>query len=85
MFVEVQAHFRLPGVGLVEKDLYVVRAIAAIAALDASPYARVFGGRTALARAHRLVQRMSEDVDFKIVPLPTAPTSETANAERLGS
>ena len=28
----------------------------------------VFGGGTALARAHRIVRRMSEDVDFKIVP-----------------
>jgi hypothetical protein len=37
----------------------------------------VFGGGTALARAHRLVQRMSEDVDFKIVPTPAAPVSRS--------
>jgi hypothetical protein len=29
-FREVQAYFRLPGVGLVEKDLQVVRAIATV-------------------------------------------------------
>ena len=28
--LEVQAHFRLPGIGLVEKDIHVVRAIRAI-------------------------------------------------------
>ena len=67
---EVQAYFRLPGIGLVEKDLHVVRAIAAVAAIDASPFSVVFGGGTALARAHKFIRRMSEDVDFKIVPGP---------------
>ena len=69
--------FRLPSVGLVEKDLHVVRAIAALAAIDAAPFALVFGGGTALARAHSIVRRMSEDVDFKIVPLPAAPVSRS--------
>jgi hypothetical protein len=55
---EVQAFFRLPSVDLVEKDLYVVRAIAALAAVDATPFDLVFGGGTALARAHRIIRRM---------------------------
>jgi hypothetical protein len=75
---EVQAFFRLPSVGLVEKDLDVVRAIAALAALDAAPFGLVCGGGTALARAHRIVRRMSEDVDFKIVPRAAAPVSRSA-------
>ena len=74
---EVQAYFRLPSIGLVEKDLEVVRAIAAVAALDVSPFTLVFGGGTALARAHKVVRRMSEDVDFKIVPNPAAPISRS--------
>lgn len=75
--LEVQARFRLPSVALVEKDLHVVRAIAALAAIDAAPFALVFGGGTALARAHKLVRRMSEDVDFKIVPTPAAAVSRS--------
>lgn len=75
--LEVQAHFRLPGIGLVEKDIHVVRAIRAIEGLDAAPFTLVFAGGTALARAHRLVRRMSEDVDFKIVPQPTAAVSRS--------
>jgi hypothetical protein len=67
----------LPGTAPVAKDFHVVRAIRALAALDAAPFALVFGGGTALARAHRLVRRMSEDVDFKIVPLPAAPVSRS--------
>jgi predicted nucleotidyltransferase component of viral defense system len=73
--LEVQAYFRLPSVGLVEKDLHVLRAISTLVAIDAAPFTVVFGGGTALARAHKLVQRMSEDVDFKIVPTPAAPVS----------
>jgi hypothetical protein len=67
--LEVQAFFRLPGPALVEKDFYVVRALAAIAAveLDTLHVRLVFGGGTALSRAHRLIRRMSEDIDLRIV------------------
>ena len=76
-FLEVQAHFNLPSVALVEKDVHVLRAIRALLAVDAAPFTLVFGGGTALARAHKLVQRMSEDVDFKIMPLPSAPVTRS--------
>jgi predicted nucleotidyltransferase component of viral defense system len=65
----VQEHFGLQSAALVEKDLYVLKALAAIAAIDlqALPLRLVFGGGTALSRAHRLIQRMSEDIDLRIV------------------
>jgi predicted nucleotidyltransferase component of viral defense system len=65
--LEVQEHFSLPSPGLVEKDWHVVRALAAIAAVDTGDFRLVFGGGTALSRAYKLTQRMSEDVDLKIV------------------
>jgi len=67
--LEVQAYFRLPSPALVEKDFYVVKALAAIAAVDKETlHVRlVFGGGTALSRAHRLIRRMSEDIDLRIV------------------
>ena len=65
--LEVQAYFGLPSPALVEKDFYVVKALAAIAAINAAPLRLVFGGGTALSRAHRLVRRMSEDIDLRIV------------------
>lgn len=67
--LEVQAHFGLPSPALVEKDFYVVRALAAIVAVEMKglPLRLVFGGGTALSRAHRLVRRMSEDIDLRIV------------------
>ena len=69
--------FGLRGTEPVAKDFAVVRAIGALAALDAAPFTLLFGGGTALARAHKLIQRMSEDVDFKIVPTPAAPVSRS--------
>jgi predicted nucleotidyltransferase component of viral defense system len=65
--LEVQEHFGLPGPALVEKDWYVVKALAALAAVDTGDFRLVFGGGTALSRAHKLTTRMSEDVDLKIV------------------
>ena len=65
--LEVQRHFGLPSPALVEKDWYVVRALAALAAVDAAPLRLVFSGGTALSRAHRLIRRMSEDIDLKIL------------------
>lgn len=75
--------FGLPGTAAVAKDFHVVRAIRALAALDAAPFGLVFGGGTALARAHRLVRRMSEDVDFKVVPVVEAPISRSALRRQL--
>ncbi len=82
---EVQEHFRLPSVALVEKDWHVARAIRAIAAIDAAPLALIFAGGTALARAHKLVRRMSEDVDFKVVLPPPATLSRNGQRKRLGA
>ena len=65
--LEVQRHFDLPSPALVEKDWHVVKALAAINTADVKPFRLVFGGGTALSRAHRLTRRMSEDIDLKIV------------------
>ena len=73
--LEVQQHFGLPSAALVEKDFHVVQALAAIIAIDTAPLRLVFGGGTALSRAHRIIRRMSEDIDLRIVSdrEPTRP------------
>ena len=80
--LEVQEHFRLPGPALVEKDWYVVKALAAIAAVDTGRFRLVFGGGTALSRAYKLTKRMSEDIDLKIVcdGIPRAARSANCGA-----
>jgi predicted nucleotidyltransferase component of viral defense system len=71
--VEVQRQFGLQTQALVEKDWFVVRALAAITSADQGPFQLVFQGGTALSRAHRLIERMSEDIDFKIVAAAKQP------------
>jgi Nucleotidyl transferase AbiEii toxin, Type IV TA system len=80
---EVQQFFRLPSPQLVDKDWQVVQAMRALLAVDATPFRLVFAGGTCLARAHRLVERMSEDVDFKVVP-PTDNMSNNQRRQALG-
>ena len=76
--------FGLVGTAPVAKDFYVVRALRAVAGIDAAPFTLIFGGGTALARAHKLIRRMSEDVDFKIVPNAAAPVSRAGLRQQLG-
>lgn len=65
--LEIQQHFELPSTALVEKDWHVIKALAAIMAVDTKPFRLVFGGGTALGRAYGLIKRMSEDIDLRIV------------------
>jgi len=50
----------------VEKDWHVTQAIRAIANITLPGFNLVFSGGTALSKAHRLIQRFSEDIDFII-------------------
>ena len=83
-FRAVQDYFGLSQTAAVEKDWHVMRALRAIASVDADPFRLAFAGGTCLARAHKLVRRMSEDVDFKIVPLDSAPVSSSQRRRQLG-
>lgn len=68
-FADAAAELDLPHPGLVEKDYYVVRALQALRAVDAEGCHLVFGGGTSLCRAHRIIDRMSEDIDLRIAPI----------------
>ncbi len=81
---EVREHFGLLYDAPILKDWHVVRAIGALAAIDAAPLRLVFGGGTALARAHKLIRRMSEDVDFKMMPVGDVAVSKSALNRQLG-
>ncbi len=51
---------------LVEKDWYVVQALQTIANADVTPAVMIFTGGTCLSKAWKLIERFSEDVDFKV-------------------
>jgi predicted nucleotidyltransferase component of viral defense system len=73
--IEVQQIFGLPERAQVEKDWFVVKALGAITAADAGPLKLVFQGGTSLSRAHRIIERMSEDIDIKIIEDKKHPRS----------
>jgi predicted nucleotidyltransferase component of viral defense system len=70
---------------LVEKDWYVVTALAVINTADVKPFRLVFSGGTALSRAHRLIRRISEDIDLKIVSDEPRSCSELRKLRDVGS
>lgn len=54
---------------VLEKDMHVCDAMRIIEAMPANPYfSLVFCGGTCLSKAYGILERMSEDVDFKVVP-----------------
>jgi hypothetical protein len=79
-----QEHFGFPDPAPVEKDWYILHALRVIAAVPATPFRLIFAGGTSLARAHRLISRMSEDVDFKVAPLDPASITCSRRRSQLG-
>lgn len=51
---------------VIEKDYYVTQVIHALSHTEDDNFRLVFAGGTCLAKAHKIIKRMSEDVDFKI-------------------
>lgn len=64
---DVAEALSLPHPGLVEKDFHVVRALRALKEVEHAGTRLAFGGGTSLCRAYRLIERMSEDIDLRIV------------------
>ncbi len=62
--VATQLQFSSPA--YVEKDCYLTHALHAISTIDNENFKLIFAGGTCLAKAYRIIGRMSEDIDFKI-------------------
>lgn len=65
----------------VEKDWYVVAAIREILSLASDDFTPVFSGGTCLLKAHGLIRRFSEDIDFKLL-LSDDFRERSGNAQR---
>lgn len=57
--------------GLLEKDVHVTDVLHALTQLNYPHVELVFCGGTSLSKAHGLIERMSEDVDLKVVLDPS--------------
>lgn len=63
----------------VEKDWHSVRALKAIAELRSDSFQTLFSGGTSLSKAYDLIQRFSEDLDFRCLPLVTGSQGQMRN------
>lgn len=63
----------------VEKDWFVTQIISVIAGVQHPNFEVIFTGGTALSKAHKLLQRFSEDVDFRVRVLGQLPNRKACS------
>lgn len=68
---------------ILEKDVHVTDALQALMSMQFPGTRLVFCGGTSLSKAYRLIERMSEDVDLKIVLDESHPLSASAQKRHL--
>lgn len=69
LFPDVADALGIESVSIVEKDYYIVELLRLLQPLDFDTHQLVFAGGTALSKAGISLNRMSEDVDIKLVPV----------------
>jgi hypothetical protein len=67
----------------VEKDWYVTQVIKLISSFSFEDFTMIFSGGTALAKAHDLLKRFSEDIDFRIIGPSLADLSQNGQKAKL--
>ncbi len=74
LFSDVADALGVESVAIVEKDHYIVELLRLLKPLAFDTHQLVFAGGTALAKSGIVLNRMSEDVDIKLVPTATFQT-----------
>ncbi|MEB5972733.1 nucleotidyl transferase AbiEii/AbiGii toxin family protein [Pantoea dispersa] len=69
LFPDVADALGIESVAIVEKDFYIVELLRLLQPLNFGSHQLVFCGGTALSKAGIALNRMSEDVDIKLVPV----------------
>lgn len=69
LFPDVADKLGIESVAIVEKDYYVVELLRLLVSITPETHTLVFAGGTALSKAGISLNRMSEDVDIKMVPV----------------
>jgi len=69
----------------VEKDWYVTQVIGLITSISFQDFALVFTGGTALSKAHGIIQRFSEDIDFRVIAPSLVEQSKSQQSKTLSA
>lgn len=64
----------------VEKDWYSVQALKAVAEYESDGFQTIFSGGTSLSKGYGLIQRFSEDLDFRCLALGTGTKAQMKKA-----
>ncbi|WP_320533893.1 nucleotidyl transferase AbiEii/AbiGii toxin family protein (plasmid) [Robbsia andropogonis] len=70
---------------ILEKDIHVTDALRAMSAIAHDHVQLVFCGGTSLSKAYGVIERMSEDIDLKIVLSPSHGLSDNALRKHLST
>ena len=69
----------------VEKDWYVTQVIKLITGISFQGFSLVFTGGTALSKAHGIIQRFSEDIDFRVIAPILSEQSKSQQSRTLSA
>ena len=83
--VEEVAQIKGISEAFVEKDWYVTQVIKLITGITFQDFALVFTGGTALSKAHGLIQRFSEDIDFRVIVPSLVKQSKSRQSKTLST
>lgn len=67
LFPDVADALGIDSPAIVEKDAYAVELLRLLTQVQSEHFELIFAGGTSLAKAHRNIYRMSEDIDIKLV------------------
>lgn len=81
--IEEVAEIKGISAAFIEKDWFVTQVIQLISAISYEDYTIVFTGGTALSKAYSLINRFSEDVDFRISAPNLELVSKTQQSKLL--
>ena len=68
LFLDIADALGIGSPAIVEKDYWATQFLKDVAEFSPKGYDLVFSGGTCLAKAHQNTFRMSEDIDFKMIP-----------------
>lgn len=83
--IEEVAQIKGINAAFIEKDWFVTQIIKLLSTISYQDYTIVFTGGTALSKAYNLINRFSEDVDFRIIAPNLEFLSKTQQRDSLSS
>jgi predicted nucleotidyltransferase component of viral defense system len=81
--IEEVAEIKGISAAFIEKDWFVTQVIQLISAISYEDYTIIFTGGTALSKAYNLINRFSEDVDFRVSAPNLEVISKTQQSKHL--